>query len=265
MTRIALSYQDIEVSPCSLESDSYSSGFDSYSDDDIRHSILPVATRLEDELYGPKNGEEYLFCVRREAKTLPNVTVASDLPPIAHQSMALHHNKSTRTKYPQKELDEFMEWFFQTKEYLSTEALANEHITISYPENLDEVAWKSFCYPNILENNEDIIFPKDSIFYKTILILNHKTIIRLIQLHSKWIKQYNCNDLNELAFPLMYRWIINLLLRLDNVLLNRQDISVLRDLGKQCINMLDNSSETYYQYTILSILSKVYYQHDLFE
>lgn len=265
MTRAVLSYQDIETSPCSLENDGCISEYESNSEDEIKHSILPVATRLEDELHGPKNGEEYLLCVRREAKALPKVTVASDLSSTKHLSMAMNHGKSSIIKYPQKELDEFMNWFFQTKEYLSTEALANQHITISYPQNLDELAWKSFCYSKILENNEDIIFPKDSIFYKTILIMNHKTIIRLMQLHTKWLKQHSCNDLKELSFPLIYRWIINLLLRLDNVLLNRQDISILRDLGKQCINMLETSLETYYQYTILSILSKVYYQHDLFE
>ena len=310
MTRTILSYSDVTSSIKEEEEEGYISedkdenplkrqytSSDADSDDDsdddseeeeeeeesFHRAVLPVAKSIQNEHLGPQTGEEYLLCVQREAKSLPRVTSAAvKAQSIASCELAVPAYSRPLDRIPQGSSERaFLNWFVERRlafRIARNEAKSNSlmhTIQDHYPQNLDENAWRLFCDADLVESDDiaDILFEESDLPYKVLICLSQRVLIRLIQLHTKWLRQLDTSiNFEALANAqyIKYRWIIHLLLCLDDPHeFLREEMSVLRELGRYSISCLLGPGDPgdkvkFYHKTLLYILHQIYNQTDLF-
>ncbi|CAO3655624.1 unnamed protein product [Mucor fragilis] len=220
---------------------------DDQGDGDFSKSAIPLSKKEPDMVNGiPVSGEDYLLVVRRQAKKCAQTVVAPRPTKMKKVNLPSHFQffDNDTSKIEDQASNEWRKGFSKSfrsyqKHMQHNKPLSNSHKEIT---SIDE-AFK------ILYTQK-----KDSITF--IPTLSQHTILRLLQYHIQWLS-------TTADIALQCQWIFSLLVFLDPVLTSK-NISVLRDLSRECIKIRADAPQDLAPLNIvITIIADVYGQSDL--
>ncbi|KAL7324078.1 hypothetical protein PS15p_210645 [Mucor circinelloides] len=221
---------------------------DNEADGDMSKSAIPLSKKEPDMVNGiPVSGEDYLLVVRRQAKKCAQTVVAPPPTKIKKVNLPSHFQffNSDTSKVKDQASNEWRKGF--SKPFKSYQKHMQHNKTPSKTHK--EITSIDEAYKILYLQKQDIVA-----FIPT---LSQHTILRLLQYHIQWL-----NTATDIA--LKCQWMFSLLVFLDPVLTSK-NISVLRDLSRECIKTRATAPQDLAPLNIvISIIADVYGQSDLF-
>ncbi len=209
-----------------------------FEDDLMQHTILPIHEPIGNI---PKTGEEYLFMVKMERKSLPKVVSVSSYQPSPRTLSSL----ISFTTIDAVEID--TDWQMQVLEtFMHDREKWNLEVPLLYgiPAISDWRTWKT-----LLAHGDQLYEPSVEILRS----LTQASLIKLIDYHTIWIEEEGA--LSEFR----YRWLYCLFANLSEAM-GSDDVASLRSLVKCLIKC---SNRNYQIDSIIVIVAKCYGQSDL--
>ncbi|KAI7891086.1 survival motor neuron interacting protein 1-domain-containing protein [Mucor mucedo] len=206
-------------------------------------AAIPLSKMQPDLVNGiPLSGEDYLLVVRQQAKQCAKTVVAP--PPKVIKKVQLPAHFQFFTEQDNKEDHASDHW---RKGYADPFKSYQKHMQATKPKQ---------THKEITAMNEAFILLYSNPDQKLIIpTFSQHSILRLLEYHINWLKT---KDNTDEQFPCIFQ----LLVYLDPVLTSK-NMSVLRDLSRECIRLRSDSTSKAPLNIIISIISDAFGQSDL--